>query len=61
MLFRRSLATLLLGRPTLYPFLAMIGNWPGPATAFSRQYSYNTDRMVGVTVLAISTYRYARR
>ena len=61
MLFCLSLATLLLGRPSLYPFLAMTGNWPGPATALSRQYSYKTDRMVGVTVLDIPAYRYARR
>ena len=38
-LFRPLLATLLLGRPTLYPFLAMTSNWPGPADVLSRQYS----------------------
>ena len=42
----------------------MTGNLPGPAAVLSRQYSYKTDRMVGVTgnsVLAIyPAYRYAR-
>ena len=65
MLFRPSLATLF-GRPILYPFLAIIGNWPVPAAVLSRQYLYKIDRMVGVTdnlVLARSiypAYRYAR-
>ena len=42
----------------------MTGNLPGPAAVLSRQYSYKTDRIVGVTgnsVLAIyPAYRYAR-
>ena len=64
MLFHPSLATLLFSRPTLYLFLAMTGNWPGPTAVLCRQFSYRTDRMVGVTdnsVLAIYPgYRYAR-
>ena len=46
-LFRPSLAALLVSRPTLYPFLYLLQP-TGPAAVLSRQYVQ--DRMVEVTI-----------